>query len=125
MKTHANGEIKKAYRQYMKITPCIQDILNMDIFQKLQVWNHYVATQLSLKHDFAIWDNGGIDFLWKNIHITPFNDFISLDNIKITDFGENWKEKGRAERIRQSEFGIFAWYWKFENEIKSNKYNIV
>jgi hypothetical protein len=98
-------------------------IEGIDDFQKLIVYNHYVAVQLSLKHDFDIqdkryplgestvtrnllpWNHGrgkpdketnmiAYYFLWKDLRFHTFNEFI--------------KEK------------VYDWYSKFKNEININ-----
>lgn len=107
----------------------IEKINQMDGFDKLDIWNHYHATQLSLKHNFHVVIKGdeedkawGIPendmkysktySLWKDINITPYEAFCSEKNIINIDNGENWKENGKAQRNRLEITGVYGWYYK-------------
>ena len=48
--------------------------------------------------------------------IQSFEDFISKDNFKIIDLGENWKNNGYAKRVFISLDGIYRKVWL--NQIK-------
>lgn len=109
-------------------------INNFNEFQKQKIYSHYLATMLKLKYDFEIvdkkdnWKIGrstphkeclGIAFywLWHNINILSFQEFISDKNIKIIDLGEDWQKNGFAIRIWTQYNGVYDWYKKFANEI--------
>lgn len=85
------------------------DIRNLDIWDKLFIYNHFIGVRLYFKHTSI-----------PSIHIPTFEQFISDDNIEITDNGEDWEEKGvYAQRIRTDYTGIYDWAWKFETEVKA------
>ena len=100
----------------------VYEVNTLDIFQKAIVWNHYNCRHLSLKYGFHWWlepemKHRNPDYLHKNIYRMGFEEFISDNNIKVTDNGENWQKFGFAQRIRTDYLGIYDWYWKFKDEI--------
>ena len=102
---------------------------------KLKVYLHYFATNNALRNSFEVvdkkplgkrpsWNHGrglpdkeceGIAFyfLWKNQRIISFDEFISDENVKISDHGEDWERQGRAQRVTVRYAGIYDWSWKF------------
>jgi hypothetical protein len=118
---------------------CIKDhyyinkVKLLDEFQKLEVYMHYYCTMLYLKYNFTIVDkikpnwqlgwgmpdkeylNIAFYYLRPDIFILDFDDFISEQNIKIIDCGEDWEQRHRAQRWRIETSGIYNWYCKHEN----------
>lgn len=98
----------------------------LDSLDKLEIYLHYHRTQLCLKHNFDVewkYDNGKqlnnhviLTWLWKDIHITTFEQFISPDNIHTTDLGENWQKHGYAQRYRTNITGIYDWSIRFKED---------
>lgn len=109
----------------------ISKINSLDKWDKIKIYIHYYTTQLSLKHNCVIVDKQqnkhwgksdkeflGIQFhyIWKNTHIKTFEEFFSeKENIVVIDCGDDWEKHGCAQRIRTEYFGVYEWYWKFEN----------
>ena len=52
----------------------------------------------------------------KHIDDKDFESFISDKNINVRDCGEDWKERGFAQRWWVETYGIYDWYWKHESE---------
>ena len=48
-------------------------------------------------------------------------EFYDVNNIKITDFGDEWKEKGCAQRINTNYYGAYDWYFKFEKHFNERR----
>ena len=112
----------------------IKRIQSFDVFDKAKIYMHYYITQLGLKHNFEIadtskenWSNGRSNpdktfkqiafyYLWNNIKIKTIDEFFSIKNIEIRDCGENWKERGFAQRYWIECFGVYSWFWKFKSE---------
>jgi hypothetical protein len=111
---------------------------NMSSLQKLEVYMDYYVSMLSLKLNFHLvdktkdnWNHGygvpckeylGLAFyyLWKDLNIKSFDEFISGKNIVVHDMGECWKENGFAQRFRTEYYGIHDWYWKKKSRIESS-----
>lgn len=109
-------------------------VKRLDEWQKLKVYMSYYCTMLSLKHSFEVvdkmkpnWQHGwgtpdkeylglAFYFLWKDMKISDFESFISDKNIDVRDCGEDWKERGFAQRWWVEPYGIYDWYWKHESE---------
>lgn len=82
-----------------------------------KIYYHYISVMVALKHDFEIaekrclghgkpdkeWENFQIHYLWKDIYIESFNEFM------IT------KREGY-----HGNFGYLGWYERFEDEILCN-----
>lgn len=112
----------------------IKMIQSFDVFDKAKIYMHYYITQLGMKHNFEVvdtakenWNNGWSNpdktfkqiafyYLWKDIKIKTIDEFYSMENIEIRDCGEDWKEKGFAQRWWIECFGVYDWFWKFESE---------
>lgn len=103
-------------------------ITNMSIWKKQKIYANYLATILSLKYDFEIWnkyDNNlpGVShghntffnsyYLWKDLSIYSFEEFVDEKNIEVMDNGQDWKNNGFGDRIWIQYFGIYDWYFKF------------
>jgi hypothetical protein len=71
--------------------------------QKAKLYNHYVSVQI------------GLDAQKK---LPSYNEFVSDENIKITDNGKDWKKMGIAQRYTKNFTGIYDWYFKFGNIIE-------
>lgn len=109
-------------------------VKRLDEWQKLKVYMNYYCTMLSLKYNFEVvdkmnpnWQHGwgkpdkeylglAFYFLWKDMKISDFESFISDKNIDVRDCGEDWKERGFAQRWWVETYGIYDWYWKHESE---------
>ena len=94
----------------------------------------YYCKMLSLKYNVEVvdkmksnWQHGwGVPdkeysvlafyFLCKDMKISDFESFISDKNIYVRDCGEDWKERGFAQRWWVETYGIYDWYWKHESE---------
>jgi hypothetical protein len=121
-------------RQEINYPSLVGEVKLLDEWQKLKVYMHYYCTMLSLKHKFEVldktkpnWQHGrgtpdkeylglAFYFLWKNINISGFESFVSDKNIDVRDCGEDWKERGFAQRWWVETYGIYDWYWKHESE---------
>lgn len=120
-------------QNYESVIPFINGLTRM---QKFEIWWHYYYKMLCLKHDFYIGDvfeNSAIYWgkphlelpvlkvclfkLWRNMHIHEYEEFISDKNIVVSDMGEDWKERGYAEKIRTEFHGIYDWYVKHQEDI--------
>lgn len=113
---------------------CVGKVNRLDEWQKLKVYMDYYCTMISLKYNFEVvdkmkpnWQHGcgtpdkeymglAFYFLWKDMKISDFESFISDKNIDVRDCGEDWKERGFAQRWRVETYGIYDWYWKHESE---------
>lgn len=69
------------------------------------------------KYEWVGEDSVEFEKLWQDISIIPFEDWISKDNYKINDHGENWKEQYWADRYTIQRTGIYDWYVKFNEDI--------
>lgn len=114
----------------------VENINSLSLLDKLEVYMHYYCTQLALKHNFYLCDKKsvtykyghgqpdkeflgiGLSFLWKNIRIESFEEFISTANVVVSDKGEDWEKRGWAERYFTQYLGIYDWFWKFKDEFK-------
>jgi hypothetical protein len=112
----------------------IKRIQSFDVFEKANIYMHYYITQISLKHDFKVvdtakdnWQHGwskpdetfkqiAFFYLWEDVKIKTIDEFYSDENIKITDCGVHWQEKGFAQRHRIECSGVYDWFWKFESQ---------
>ena len=112
----------------------IKKIQSFDEFDKAKIYMHYYTTQLGLKHNFEVvdtvkynWQTGrskpdkifkqiAFYYLWKDVKIKTMDEFYSEQNIEIRDCGEDWKERGFAQRWWIECFGVYDWFWKFERE---------
>lgn len=97
-------------------------IEEMDIFAKAKVYNHYMVTMVTLRHSFQWWLEPQMkhlnpDYLWKDMKRQDFTEFISKDNILITDLGPDWEKNGFAQQFKKDYNGIYDWYWKFKDKI--------
>lgn len=117
---------------HIKYPSWVLKVKSLDYYQKMEIYINYYVSMLSLKHDFAFFDkytskNGlgkpdkehlGLSFyfLWKEIKISTFDDFISENNIIIKDFGSDFKYNGFASQFSVSTYGIYDWYLKRKDE---------
>ena len=100
----------------IKYPSWVEKVKRLDEWQKLKVYMNYCCTMLSLKYNFEVvdkmkpnWQHGwgmpdkeylglAFYFLWKDMKISDFESFISDKNIDVRDCGEDWKERGFAQR---------------------------
>lgn len=90
-------------------------IKSLDDVDKLRVYLHYFVTNTALKNSFEVVDKNSLNkrlawnhgrgfpdkecegiafyFLWKNQRIMSFDEFISDENVKILDHGEDWERQ--------------------------------
>jgi hypothetical protein len=112
----------------------IDKVNALDKFQKAKVYLHYHIAMLGVKHSFHVVDktkhmalkqhgtpdkeflNIAFFWLWKTFPIESSESFISENNVKLRDFGPDWKENGFAQRFSITLRGIYDWYWKHEKE---------
>jgi hypothetical protein len=117
----------------------IEEIKQMDVFEKMRVYWHYHVINNILENDFYCenlvvrnnkWVEYGIEkgrvkrfTLGKFVKhgttypLMTFEQFISTDNIKTIQRGVNWKEQGFAQQRMIQYNGIYDYYWKFKEEI--------
>ena len=109
----------------------IEAINNLDRAERFRVYMHYYVTQLGLKYNFDFRDktreygeNGmgkpdketkelAYYYVWKDLKPLTFDEFCDKKNVKVTDFGDNWEKRGRAQRLQTDYSGIYDWYFKF------------
>lgn len=112
----------------------VEKVKSLDEWQKLKVYMHYYITQIGLRYNFEVidktktnWQHGwsvpnkehlglAFYFLWRDMKILNFEEFISDKNIDVRDCGEDWEKKGFAQRWWVETYGIYDWYWKHERE---------
>ena len=112
----------------------VEKVKRLNEWQKLKVYMSYYCKMLSLKYNFEVvdkmksnWQHGWVVpdkeysvlafyFLCKDMKISDFESFISDKNIDVRDCGEDWKERGFAQRWWVETYGIYDWYWKHESE---------
>lgn len=119
-------------------------VSKLDIFQKLMVYYHYRVQMTALKYDYLLLDKTPINkinstlpynhgygkpdkevhniaffFLWKNMNIMSFEEFVSDDNIRVINHGKEWEARGFAQEIQTDYFGIYEWVWKFPESIQN------
>lgn len=109
----------------------VDKINRLSKLDKLKIYMGYFIANNSLKNNFFIkydyiiekYPNPEyadsticgikrLDYLWKDIYIQSFDEFISEENIRIIDNGDDWNKNGFAQRIMVDYFGIYEWYWK-------------
>lgn len=88
----------------------ILEVDSLDEIQKLSVYMHFFIKNrmIDLTHGKNI----------NPINIPCFSDFINEKNIELRNHGEDWREKGFAQKRQIELHGIYDYYWKFKNEIK-------
>lgn len=112
----------------------IQELTDLDNFDKLKIYLKYYihcitfdnTLSLVLKTDIPSFSNfpsyGKYTkpykeferyyiFKWKPLLKCTFDEFVSLDNIKYLDHGENWEKRGLAQRYTTTYEGIYYWYY--------------
>jgi len=72
----------------------------LDEFDKTRIYMKYVVTCLMCKYQGSM-----------NIYIKSFEEYTSLDNIKVTDMGEDWEKYGFAQRFRTEYYGIMEYLY--------------
>jgi len=112
----------------------IKLIDSLDLFEKLRFYMEYYISMVALKYNFEVVDKSRFDkvnkdlkwnhgyglpdkdfkgmafyFLCKDLPIKTFEEFISKENIRIIDNGNDWKENGFAQKVRTDYFGIYKW----------------
>lgn len=58
---------------------------SLDEFEKTRIYLNYVITSLMCKYQGS-----------KNIYIKSFEEYSSLENVKVKDMGEDWQKYGFA-----------------------------
>lgn len=106
---------------------------------KIRIYFDYFATMVTLKNDFIVldkirfegetvvksnvglkWNHGfglpdkeihniAFYYLWKDLRINSFEEFVSDKNIRIIDNGNEWKQIGFVQQVRVDYFGIYKW----------------
>jgi hypothetical protein len=81
----------------------------LDAFDKAKVFLDYRITQIFLDNGTKLPDT-----------VMDMARFVSENNLRVTDFGENWQEKRWAQRYDHGYSGIYDWYLKFKDRIFKN-----
>lgn len=107
----------------MEYPEYVKEVNSFDDLQKLSIYMDYFITMNSLTHNFEIVDKKNFNwnynmrkpdkeyhdvaiyYLWKDLKISSFHDFISDRNIEI-------RENYISKKPYIQTFGIYEWYWK-------------
>lgn len=117
----------------------IDHLTNIDVFDKLRIYNHYLATEMSLKHNSEVrvtvpkfanrffdsmeemksLSDYKVEFIrhWEDLKPVSFNDWSSIDNVKHSNHGDDWEAKGWAQQVTTQLSGMYNYYWRFKDEI--------
>lgn len=114
-----------------------KSIDSINVIDKVRIYMRYYIMMIAMKHDFIMVNKnqtfypkgyGDPDLMVNNIHffylwkrnfpVLSFDAFVDQSNYKITDNGENWKERGFAKQKTVSCSGIYEYVWHNPSVLK-------